>query len=193
MILMRACWFYKIVISHRLDSREGIPGWVDLHVDGCEECARFHRGHRRVIDRLSIGAADALSEREAPPFLHSRIMSAVRRAEPEPVRVSFRPAWVAGIAASVLLVGALSLRLLPEPGERHEPTAELAQSSVEQGRSLAPVLSMVNGEKLLEMSRNLDQPLEAELQFVMNDARSAIETLANNFLPGQMIAQSGLR
>ena len=40
---------------------------------------------------------------------------------------------------------------------------------------------------------NLDQPLEAELQFVMNDARSAIETLANNFLPGQMIAQSGLR
>jgi hypothetical protein len=190
---MRACWIYKIVMSHCLDSRERLPGWVDQHVESCEECARFHRGHRRVIDRLSIDAAETASGSEASPFLHSRIMAAVRRAEPEPSRVSFRPAWFAGVAASVLIVGALSLRLLPELGGQLKPTAPLAQSVVEQARPLVPVLSLANGEKLLEMSRNFDQPLEAEIQFVMNDARSAIETLANSFLPGQMIAQSGLR
>jgi hypothetical protein len=52
------------------------------------------------------------------------------------------------------------------------------------------VIRLPNSQKLLELSQRLDQPLETEMAFVVNDAKSALQSLAQNFLPDQLIAAS---
>jgi len=41
----------------------------------------------------------------------------------------------------------------------------------------------VDAAKLLEWSENLDQPLESEIRLVVDDAKSVLSSLSDNFLP----------
>ncbi|MDA1273681.1 MAG: hypothetical protein O2960_06470, partial [Verrucomicrobia bacterium] len=133
-----------------------------------------------------------IQRQESPSFLRGKIMAAVRREGMAPAPRSFRHVWLTGIAAAVLLLVALSIRFLPNLENSTDADVLVGQNLVDPAEAFAPVLTLANREKLMAFSRSLDEPLEKELQFVVSDARAAMQTLANNFIPEQMIAQSRL-
>ena len=179
--LMRACWLCKTVISSRLDSEQTLPAWTRKHIDECDKCRRFYETESQLIERLVESASDP--REETSPFLRAKIMAAVRREEPSPLRPSLRLSWAAGVAVALVLVSVLSIQVL-QNFKNTSGTSDVARRNlVDPDGPLAPVLTLASREKLFELSRNLDQPLEAELQFVVSDARAAIQTLAYNFLP----------
>lgn len=185
---MRACWLCKTVISSRLDSEEELPAWTRKHIGECDNCRRFYETESRLIERLLESAPGPIEE--SSPFLRGKIMAAVRREEPSPVRPSLRLSWVAGVASVLVLVSVLSFQFLQNFKNQSGTSGLVTENLIDPEGPLAPVLTLANREKLYELSRNLDQPLEAELQFVVSDARAVFQTLAYNFLPEQVAVQA---
>lgn len=184
---MRACWLCKTVVSSRLDSEQTLPDWTRKHIDKCDNCRRFYETESRLIERLVESASDSVEE--SSPFLRAKIMAAVRREESSPSRPSLRLSWVVCGAAALILVSVASLQFLQNFNSQSGTSVVVAENLIDPEGPLAPVLTLANRDKLFELSRNLDQPLEAELQFVVSDAKAAIQTLAYNFLPEQVVIQ----
>ena len=71
----------------------------------------------------------------------------------------------------------------PEPTP---PSAELLTRVIQLSGD--QVLEEATGQDFEAWSLSLNQPLETELQLVMNDARSAIDSLAASFIPESFLA-----
>ena len=176
---MITCWLYQRVVSTRLDEWPSSTGWAKSHVEYCLNCREIHRVGMAVPQRLSAGAA---AERQpSPPFLHARIMRAIR-AE---THLDFRarparrnsPVSVAVGAASLVLLAAVIWIYRPRTPAEHAsvPTQPLADLDFK--------LELPGVAQMNEWSSALDAPLENETQLVLNDAKSALSSLKNSFLP----------
>jgi len=177
---MITCWFHKKIINRALDAGVELPAKAQQHLQNCPACRQHHQFHVRLSQRL---VAEAELHRTTPsPFLHGKIMAALKRrpSAQQSQRKSPAPIWAT--ASVILLLGLLSIPLLHNP--KHSP----GQGPSSQAKSHAPSplanqASDSAGRNLLEWSKALDQPLESEMQSVMSDAKTAIHLLAQNFLP----------
>src|SRR6185295_13021631 len=118
----------------------------------------------------ALSASAEGERRPSPAFLHGKIMSAVRAAEPgEAPPVRGRLAWAVAVAC-LLFAGLVWLRRPAAPVPNAGGPTELALN-----------VSLPAAARVDQWP--LDRALEQETQFVIADAKAAIDSLKNSFLP----------
>lgn len=170
------CWLHRISVGQALDAGRPVSGRLGRHLAECPGCQAFHAAHTRMVSRLG---AEARMTEEPPAFLHGKIMARIRRAEREPTPTRRLPIWVAAMAGLILVAGLLDFtRGLP----KHQPTvARVAPGP--QPAQVTTTDAVVIPPGLQVWSTNWSRPLEAELQALIQDAKSAVTVVALNFLP----------
>ena len=179
-MLMLTCWYYRRIISGCLDSNYELPARLGKHLRQCSSCRGFHDASVGLGEQL---LADADAERQVPsPFLEGRIVASLGEDRPQTVRTVFRPAWSAAAAVlALVLSGVLFLR--HEPGlENSAGSGAAAPRKLADGAGLlVAAVRLPVPDELREWTKKLNQPLETELQSVIQDARTALDLLAYNF------------
>jgi hypothetical protein len=83
-------------------------------------------------------------------------------------------------AFGLFIIGGLWIWKSESPNPTHQPAVS---GLVFMSELFDPPRNGVNAAKLLEWSENLDQPLESEIRLVVDDAKSVLSSLSDNFLP----------
>lgn len=177
------CSYYQWIITNRLDAAQRLPRSAERHLRGCAACREFRALQIEIGRRLSAGAES--QRRNPPPFLHARIMAAVKRPS-ETTAPARKPrlAMAFGAALVVLTVGLFSVpafRTRPVFTKRSVPPAPSnvqPSTTPSGGNDSSPTFQAV-----FQWSKSLDQPLEKEMQSVVTDAKTVIQLLSQNFLP----------
>lgn len=165
----------------------GLPGPVRRHFAGCRAC----RAGAAFEGQLTVELrAEAQRTRvPAPPFLACRIAQAVGR-EDLPSRELARPlvrlAKVAVPIGVILAAWHLAVRDSPPPPRQGQAGAHPSATrgaGAESETTLALASALSGADRLLELGHALDQPLQAEFDAVVQDARTAVQSLASSFLP----------
>lgn len=151
------------------------------HLATCPDCQAWLATSAQLDAALRHAAPAARPA--AAGDLDARILAAVREADVTPAPAHAVPArrWLAlasGVAAAALLALTISPRLGPE---RLDPADEAAAFAATVG-----TLSDQLVEQVLPSAGTLiaENPLQDELSAVYTDARSALDFLVLNFLPG---------
>jgi hypothetical protein len=177
---MTTCWLCQKTVSNRIDANRALPQWALNHIDHCPACRGAYESATAVALQLSSTAnAQRLS---LPPFLHGKIMSAVRSVENQPRRT--RLGWAMAVGLMCLLAASMIwLRQSPLP----DPNASKSTSA---GAELALHVTLPSVAQVGQWTKTLDAPLEQETKLVLGDATAAINTLARGFLPEDLLASS---
>lgn len=194
---MITCWLTRRKIDWEMDDGAEASASVGLHLSRCAACERYRRRQRALVDGLILEArqnpsSSPLFFRERDSVLPNRggsfgggdcrTQSTNARALPG-AKFAWRQGLVWFAAAAVVVVGLLRL----PPGEAPAPSSsELIAKALHFTEPQA--LEEAAGQSIQEWSALLNQPLESEIQFLMNDARFAMSSLAESFLPEQYLA-----
>jgi len=116
-------------------------------------------------------------------------MSAIARSEgTAEVKRAPRPSvWAIGLATACLLL--LGVLLMRQNGIISPPAITHATRSTPVPLDLSLGVKLPDGNQLRQWTGKLDEPLETEMKLVVGDAKTAFNSLANNFLP-EKIRQS---
>lgn len=182
---MKLCWFYQKLISSAVSGKEPAPQWMARHLGACPDCRQFQQEQTRLSTVLAKESSPDLIV--FPPYLHSKIMSRVQS-----VTCSSEARLPAGRWIRTLLIPALGaigvMVVLMRMPERPKPAV--------LGVNARPVLNLeqliphADPAQLLAWTERVDEPLETELDAVVSDAKSALNSLTANFLPAQRTAQA---
>lgn len=177
---MITCWFTRQSISRCLDDGVRLSDHAQRHLDHCADCHAHYHEQQVLVSRLSQEAQ--IGDLASSPFLRGKIVAAVRQAAtPEPVpRPTLGVSWAGGLAFSLITAIAVAIGIQWQQPSA-PPSSELLASVLEF--SGEQVLEEATGQTFEELTIALNKPLETEMQFVMNDARMAIDSLASGFLP----------
>jgi len=176
---MIICRLYQTIASSHVDDGTRLPTWTQRHLNNCPRCREFYQSALAITKELSTRTE---GDRRSPsPFLHAKVMSAIRSEanaafEPRPSRRRSAGVLVLGTACLLLLAGILWVRHPAITGQ-HPSTSTPAPADVAFNVQL-PSAAQVN-----QWTTALDKPLEKETQLVLNDAKSALNSLKNSFLP----------
>ena len=179
---MIICAFCRRSLSAHVDANAPVPDWARRHLEHCPGCREFFQSATALAHRLTAGTIGEC--RPPSPFLHARIMSAVwsqAAARSQPARASLRWAVAVGTACLFAAVG-LWLRA-------PTPPSIVTESPFGQEN---PVLSvkLPSTTEVGEWARTLDTPLQNETELVLDDAKAAVQTLAQSLLPADLVAPS---
>jgi hypothetical protein len=167
------CWIVRYGLSFHLEDRREEPAWVESHLRHCQPCREYLQSQRQLGAHLR---AQAASQREtAPAYFKARVLHAVSTQEHRSTRQLPGHSWsyylsISTAAACVVVAGCLLLWQLPN-------------------RAQAPQLPPLNaawlaqGTNRLVTIANLEAPLEREMQFVVDDAKTALYAVADGVLP----------
>jgi len=175
---MIACWFYKKLIAHNLDE---LPARARAHLETCANCRRHYDSEADIARRL---ATRAEAERlPASPFLHARIMASLDRSprETEDNRNRGRLGWAVALGATCLLLLGIFVRW-----DQASPASPAIHSAAEASSTtaLSPLaVRLPPVPQFREWTEKLDEPLETEMQLVVSDARTAMNSLVESLLP----------
>lgn len=193
---MITCWLIRRKIDWEMDDGAGASAAVDLHLSRCAACERYRRRQRSLVEGLIREARQNPSS--SPLFFRERASVLPKRycfsrgggcrtqSKSGGTSPGAKFAWCQGLvwfAAAVIVVGILRL----PPSEAPSPSSsELIAKAIRfsGGQSLEKAA----GQSLQEWSALLNQPLESEIRFLINDARFAMSSLAASFLPEQYLA-----
>jgi hypothetical protein len=180
---MTTCWLCQTTVSSRIDANRALPQWALNHIDHCPACCEAYKSATAVAQQLSSTAnAQRLS---LPPFLHGKIMSAVRsvdNARPQSGRSPL--GWAMAVGTLCLLAASMIwLRQPPLPDQN-------VTKSTSAGAGLALHVTLPSVAQVDQWTETLDAPLEQETKLVLGDATAAINTLARGFLPADLLASS---
>lgn len=183
---MLRCWIFRKVIAHLVIVDQAWPERIQRHLQVCPVCRQFHTIQAALTREL---AAEARTQRQSPsPFLHAKIMASLDRVGPnrEPDRSMIAPFWSGALVSlGIIVIGALFIFNLSQSRQPSNPVS----TAVDQIQAALAPVPIANGPALLQWSKQLEQPLESEMQGMMGDAQSTLRSLADNFLPQQW--QSG--
>lgn len=173
------CRLNRLWISCRVDAGESLPARLQRHVDRCARCREHFHEQGRVAGLLSASAVTL--RRGAPPFLHAGIMAAVRREANAPQTNNPFPRW--SVAFSVAIVAAVAIWAtgnLREPSPDRPSAPHVAANSASTVPEAVPGLPAMD---LTSLGERLEQPFADEADALMTDARTALQLLAQNFMP----------
>jgi hypothetical protein len=172
---MNACWFYRKRVSWAAHSQGGLPGCVQRHLHACASCRRFHHDQARLTAALTADPGAHLAE--LPPFLHARIMSGLTRPAPSSAQ---RDGWG---AVGAVLIPALGVLLITAFFWWIRPARPLADAAAPAAATATPSSVEADPGPIVAWMGKVDQPLERELKLVVSDGKTALRSLAGNFLP----------
>jgi hypothetical protein len=174
---MKLCWLYQTALAWSKDPQAPAAAWVKRHLRVCPRCRRFDEEHSRVAAALAASAQAQVTD--PPPFLRARILSTLKAESSRSVEPIALRRW-----AGAALVSAFSLFIMiaffvnrPGPHPARLNPAGSATEAWEQWKL------RISPDQLLAWTERVDQPLENELNSVASDAKSALASLAGNFLP----------
>jgi len=172
---MNACWLYEKALFWTADSQDGMPAYLQRHLAGCARCRTVYESHARVAHELRLNPQSQLTE--LPPFLHARIMSGLTSSTPA---ASPLAGWNAVRAVLVPAFGVLMITAFFW-WIRQEPPRSAAISAPAQ--TAAPSDPAPEPDQIVAWIDKMPQPLERELASVVKDGKTALRSLAGNFLP----------
>ena len=128
------CFLQRWKIDRALDEDDALTSRTEAHVARCADCRRHHEQQRAVVNRLEQSAQ--LPVPEAPAFLRSRVMNALRDEESAPLPVRWGVAAWAPIAvvAAIAMVGILKTDPQPAPPRPTAPQSPRGQGPGEFAR-----------------------------------------------------------
>jgi hypothetical protein len=178
---MIRCWFIQTAVAWDLDVGRPVSRLAQKHLDGCPTCRHFYQIQIGLISELTKAPPSA----RPSPFLQARILHALEDIEvptDTPQRTGFPSlagVWAAGVAVVAVVATIALLRLSSSnPGAEDPAMAAISLPA-------ATNLVKVNGPKLIALGNNLETPLKREMQFLVSDAKNAINSLAMTCLPAQ--------
>ena len=184
------CWISKWIVACRLDDGGQLPPRVRNHLAVCATCRDQYEQERRVVDRLAASTRQA--RREAPQFLHARIMarvnSSARPTEARSFSTEARSFSSAFVMATIIITGVVVLMILDskQRGDIRRPVVPSPVAVIPS--KWPPVNKLASTEAVLLLAAKVDEPLTTELHRVMDDARIALTSLSENFLPDSLLA-----
>jgi len=175
------CWIHKKILSRSLDANATPPTGTLQHLRHCTTCSAFYDTQSRIVRELAAGAESC--RLQSSPWLEHRIIAELRQ-EPEGAGMAarrFPSGWRIAATAACLLLGAfLWLQNRPVPDL---PVAQTHLGSDTSATDLASLFELPKGTDFSELSRKLNWPLETEMLLVVTDAKTAMNYLADSFLP----------
>ncbi len=195
---MITCWLTRRKIDWEMDDGAEASAAVGLHLSRCAACEGYRRRQRALVEGLIREArqnppSSPLFFRERASVLPKRSGSfdggrcrtqAMNARDLPGAKFAWRQGlvWFAAAAVVVVVVGLLRMPLSEAPSPSSELIAQALRFSGGQA------LEEAAGQSIQKWSGLLNQPLESEIQFLMNDARFAMSSLAASFLPEQYLA-----
>jgi anti-sigma factor RsiW len=161
-------------------------GFVARHLATCPACKSLAVKEDRLIQRLR---REAGKDRDPiPPFLHGKIVAALDREEKAaPVRQR-RPLWASALAPMALLFMAALIWMRPQPMQNAHNRTPAEDAAVQQ--AILASAKYANGQLLLKLGENVENPLRREIASVVLDAKTAVNGIANRFLPENTLASN---
>lgn len=183
------CLLHRFWIDRALDDGRPLSARIERHLAGCPDCRRHHAQQTRLLRQLAGGGEGIRAE--PSPFLRTRILGAVKAAA-RPANPSMpRWAWAAGCAGLLALAAIIfSSGSAPESGPVAQTEAFVPVTPPADTGLLETPARWTDGGRWLQVTTNLDQPLQRELNLVLEDARKALRALSADFLPGELLAQN---
>jgi hypothetical protein len=95
---MISCFFHSYAIHRHLDDGEPLPESTTAHIENCSHCRKIAHGQSTVIKALSA----PVERTQAPPFLHARIIRALREPRNKPSR-NLKTQWAVATCAVAVI------------------------------------------------------------------------------------------
>ena len=178
------CFLQRWKIDRALDEGDALTPRAEAHVARCADCRRHHEQQRAVVNRLEQSAQ--LPVTEAPAFLRSRVMNALRNEESAPLPVRWGiAAWApVAVVAAIAMVGILQTD--PQPAPRPRPNPPVAKAPANLPAVALPSMNLQAA--LQKVPSQIAAPYARELQNLQNDLKSAGQYLGN--IVGYKLASS---
>lgn len=176
------CWICKRAMYYWADAQDRLPFWIRNHIAKCVSCEQTMRQLSLMLEKLQT-TAHAMSQ-PAPDFLAPRIFARTQASPRNEHRCEFNPSLA--IVSAIVLVFLTGVSLTLQTRWKSGGPIETAISHsplIQSPRLLLLPISQADGHSLLEWGEKLEQPLQQELAFVMNDAKNAANALADSFIP----------
>ncbi len=142
-----------------------------------------------MLRRLGSEREESLAE--PSPFLRARILNEVKAAVRPVTPTAPRWAWATGLAGLLALaVIIVQSRSGPETGPIARTEAVAPATPLTAASLMKISARLTDGGRWLQVTTNLDQPLQRELSLVLEDARKVLRALSADFLPGELLAQN---
>lgn len=172
------CWIHRLLRFLGNDSAHNTASRWQRHLDKCPRC------RQEALDTETVARALRQAPRPpaAPPnpFLQQRILRALR-AETAPTRTRRNPSLMWRLAGSTVALAALAMVL----AMLHHRAIHSKTPSPNRPAGWGTLVPSASA--LARWGLQLDDPLQAEGQLVLQDARNAVAGLAHA-LPGDLIA-----
>ena len=173
------CFLQRWKIDRALDEGDALNPRTEAHVARCADCRRHHEQQRAIVNRLEQSAQ--LPVPEAPAFLRSRVMNALRDEESAPLPVRWGvAAWApVAVVAAIAMVGILQTDPQPAPRPRPKPPVLVE----------LPAMPEMNLQAALQkVPSQIAAPYDRELQNLQSDLKSAGQYLGE--IVGYKLASS---
>ena len=180
------CILQRWKIDRALDEGDALTPRLEAHVTRCVDCHRHYEQQHAVVNRLEQSAQ--LPVPEAPAFLRSRVMNALRDEEsvPAPVRWGVA-AWApVAVEAAIALVGILQTEPHPSPSAQPRPNPLVTKAPPNLPSVALPSMNLQAA--LQNVPSQIAAPYDRELQNLQNDLKSAGQYLGN--IVGNKLASS---
>ena len=178
------CRIYQWLISLNIVDDAPLGTRIQRHINDCAHCKTHYEAERSLNSRLR---RDAIKFREDPPAsLHFRIMAAVRQQgrpnlPKQSERIIYKKfAYLTAVAFLLLVCFAIYHPSRDSQEESLTVSSKLLEKSVD---TVARNLDIAHGSTALEWTEKLEESLDQEMKSLIKDAKSAVTTLAQNFLP----------
>ena len=179
---MKLCWLYEKAVSRAVDADGEMPAWVTRHLDKCIHCRDYHQAHVCLTAALMESAPAEFTS--ASSFLRARILSALDQQAGVPETQGMVLRALRSLLIPAFGVFIIGMVWIWKPGASTSTQRPVVDGQL-VGRELLPVPAPngVDAATLLKWNENLNQPLESEIHYVIDDAKSALVALGDNFLP----------
>lgn len=177
------CRWYQFWINCWLDDDRTLSESARNHVRSCARCEQF------LHEQASLSRQLSRQDEPGPqpsPFLKQRILNGITSKEFD-LAEGGNLRWL-GAGALASLVFALAMLL--SGGNRLEEATTKSVADLTVSEWVALTAKMPTGESLLRVANGLDQPLHQELDFVIKDARTVLDSLTREFVPSRLLASS---
>ncbi len=179
------CFLQRWNIDRALDEGDALAPRTEAHVARCADCRQHHKQQRAIVHRLEQSAQ--LPVPDAPAFLRSRVMNALRGEPSAPLPVRWGvAAWApVAIVAAIAMVGILQT----DPQSKPTPNQPSPNPPVAEAPATLPTMPTMNLQAALQnMPSQIAAPYDRELQHLQSDLKSAGKYLGD--IVGYKLASS---